>query len=281
MGRVSTDDFIHQSKVVLTLTLDNSEPIELGAFVNAFTALASDYKNGLEAKGIDGEANIYITEVRSGSIVADMLPLVGSAFPAIAASVVQIGQAIDFVNQWKERLRKLSSGIIPVGMTRSELSTFTKAVEAVARDPKATQTLEVATFEDGKREIRASFKFSTLDARHITETIEGEFKRLDKPTDEIENRVLMYFQRSDIGDAPLEKRSGERVVIPEISSKDLPIMYASKLAEERIKDEIRKPDENVFQKGFSVDVSVQRKGDKPVVYKIIGVHDVFDLPDED
>lgn len=279
MSNVQTENYLDKSSVVLTLTLDNSQPIELGAFVSAFTSLASDYKKSLEGKGLDADAEIYITEVRSGSIVADLMPVIATAFPAIAASVEQVGQAIDFVNTWKERLEKLKDGLVPEGLSKSELKTFTDAVQAVARDPDANQKLEAATFEDGKRQVKAAFRFSSNDARAIEKTIEGEFKRLEEPGEKKHQRVLMYFTRSDIGDAPIEKRSGERAVIDEISEKDLPIMYASELAEERIKHEIREPDENIYKKGFNVDVVVQTRNGKPVVYKVLEVHQVIDLSD--
>lgn len=280
MAKLKTEDCLNDASVVLTLTLDNTQPIELGAFVGAFTSLAKDYKKSLESKGLDADAQIYITEVRSGSIVADLMPVVATAFPAVAAGVTQVAQAIDFVNSWKERLSKLRDGLVPEGLVRSDLRTFTDALEAVANDPNGNQLLEAATFEDGKRQVKAAFKFSTNDAQEIRNTIEGEFKRLDAPTEKVHKRVLMIFKRSDIGNAPLEKRSGERAVIASISERDLPIMYASELAEERIKHEIRESDENIYKKGFNVDVSVEYKGEKAVVYKVIEVHQVIDLAEE-
>lgn len=277
---VAVRDHIDSSGAVLTLTLDNSEPIELSAFVGAFTSLAADYNRSLESKGLDGEAKIYVAEVRSGSIVADLFPVVATAFPAVAAGAAQAAQAVDFVNSWKDRLTKLSAGLVPDGLSKSELKTFTEAVTAVANDPNGHQLLEAATFEDGKRQVKAAFKFSTKDAKLIKDTIDGEFKRLEAPSEQVHPRVLMLFKRSDTGNAPLEKRSGERAVISSISEKDLPIMYASELAEERIKHEIRESDQNIYKKGFNVDVSVQYKGEKPVVYKVIEVHQVIDLSEE-
>jgi len=278
-GIVSREHF-EQSSVVLTLTIDNSQPIELNAFVNSFTSLASEYKKSLESKGLDSEAELYITEVRSGSIVADVMPVVATAFPAIAASTEQLGQAVDFVNSWAERLTKLKNGFVPEGTTKSDLKVFTDTVQAVAADPNASQLLEAATFEDGKRQIKAAFKFTTNDATEISKTIEGEYKRLEQSSEKIHERVLMYFTRSDIGNAPIEKRSGERAVIRSISEHDLPIMYASELAENKIKHEIREPDENIYKKAFSVDVSVQLRGEKAIVYKVLSVHQVIDLPDD-
>ena len=37
--------------------------------------------------------------------------------------------------------------------SESELNSYFRAVEAIARDPQATSILQAATFEDGKRQI--------------------------------------------------------------------------------------------------------------------------------
>ena len=58
-------------------------------------------------------------------------------------------------------------------------------------------------------------------------------------------------------------------------------MYASSLAEEQIKYEIRERDENVYKKGFVVDVQVEWVGDRPSVYAITNLHSVIDIAEED
>jgi hypothetical protein len=56
-------------------------------------------------------------------------------------------------------------------------------------------------------------------------------------------RVLMVFTQSNIKDATMGKRTGERVKIEELSTRDLPLVYASDLAEHRIKHEVREADD--------------------------------------
>lgn len=89
----------------------------------------------------------------------------------------------------------------------------------------------------------------------------------------------MRFTRSDIGTVNVGKPSGERVKIEEISDRPLALVYGSQLAEERIKHEIREADENVFKKGFIVDVNVKSTGGRPVAYAITNVHQVIELPE--
>jgi hypothetical protein len=133
-------------------------------------------------------------------------------------------------------------------------------------------------FEDGKRNVRAAFSFSSVDARTAQQTIEDQ-RRLIAVRQQIgtHERVLMRFTRTDIHDAGLNKRSGERVIIDSVSLHDLPVMYASEIAEREIRDQIRDADENVYKRGFVVDVVEQAVAGKTVAYAITAFHQVIDL----
>jgi hypothetical protein len=71
-----------------------------------------------------------------------------------------------------------------------------------------------------------------------------------------------------------------RVRIEEISPRSLALVYGSELSEERIKHEIREADDNVYKKGFVVDVNVRSTGGRPVAYSVTNVHQVVDLDDD-
>ena len=90
----------------------------------------------------------------------------------------------------------------------------------------------------------------------------------------------MRFTRSDIENVKVGQPSAERVVIEELSERPLALIYGSDLAEKRLKHEIREADENVFKKGFVVDVNVRSSGGKDVAYAVTHVHQVIDLPDD-
>lgn len=272
---------MEKSPVVLTLTIDNSQPIALSSFVKAFTSLAQEYQSSLRDNDdfLEAESEVFIKQIRSGSIIADLIPVAASTLPLVAAESEKIFAAIDFVKKWESRFKELLSGVIPKNASRTDLKRWADATENIARDPNASSTLEVATFKDGKRQVEASFTFRTSEARQIEKVIDGEFKRLDEKNDSDFQRVLMIFTRSDVGDAPLGRKSGERVFIQDISDKSLAITYGSELAEQRIKHEIRESDENIYKKGFNVDVKVQTKGTRPVAYSIMHVHDVIELPE--
>ncbi|MEZ5870761.1 MAG: hypothetical protein R3D32_02740 [Nitratireductor sp.] len=272
-----------ESPVHLTLTIDTKDPIELGSFVGMFTSLGNEFERFIKESHPDlkDDANFFVKEVRAGSTIVDIIPELVIAAPFIS-QMDQILIAEEFIKRWGVRLTKLIKGEDGPGQdTKNALKDWADAVEAIARDPDGSHTLELATFEDGKREIKAAFKFSTQEAKSARRTIELKKQELDKKDSADHRRVLMVFTRSDINNVDVGKRSGELVLIEEISQKPLALMYGSNLSEKQIKHEVREADENVFKKGFVVDVNVQIKGGKPVAYAVTHVHQVIDLPDGD
>ncbi len=265
----------------LTLKLDTDEPIELGDFVGAFTSLANEFERYVAGEYPDAKADprIYIREVRSGCIEADIVTgltlLAGSA-------IVHMDQILileDFVKRWGARITSLVTNQVPDGelSTASQLNDFYRAAESIASDPVANHRLEAAVYEDSKRGVKAAFEFSAIEARTAQQNIEDRKKLLARPSASRRKRVLMVYTRTDIHDAKINKRSSERVVIRDISGKDLPVMYASELVEQEVRQQIREADENVYKKGFVVDVSAQMLGERIAAYSIMAFHHTIDL----
>jgi len=65
----------------------------------------------------------------------------------------------------------------------------------------------------------------------------------------------------------------------DIYDKPRPLIYASAMAEQEIKREIA-DDESVYRKGFVVDVNVESRGGRPMVYAVTNLHQIIDLPDD-
>lgn len=100
--------------------------------------------------------------------------------------------------------------------------------------------------------------------------------QLERKNEADYKHALMVFRQANVKDLPVERRTGEWVLIGEISDKELPLIYASDLAEQRIKHEIREAEDNLFKKGFVVDVNVQTKDGRPVAYRVTHLHQVIE-----
>jgi hypothetical protein len=164
--------------------------------------------------------------------------------------------------------------------SRSDLKDFMDTVLAIASDPKGKATIEAAVFEDGKKKVRAALQFDTKQAVRAVQHIQEHQAELERVEHADYQRVLMVFKQANVKDAPVGRKSGERVTIEAVSDRDLPLVYASDLAEQRIKHEIREADDNLFKKGFVVDVNVQTVAGRPVAYRVTNLHQVIDLPEE-
>jgi len=273
-------ELVGDQSAFLTLKIDSEEPVELRDFVGAFTSLGNEFDRYVHETYPDATSDprMYVREVRYGCIEADMIT--GFA----VAAITQMDQILileDFVRRWGGRFGMLLSGVVKGDQlaTGAELKDWADAAKAIASDPVASHRLMVTKFKDGKRDITASFVFTTPEARTALEHIETRKAALAKPQTDTRNRVLMRFTRTDVHDATVNKRSGERVRIDEIAAQDKPVMFASEMVEQEIRAVIREADENVYKRGFVVDVVVQASGDRILAYAVSALHSVIEIDD--
>ncbi|QOZ55155.1 hypothetical protein XH90_30035 [Bradyrhizobium sp. CCBAU 53338] len=227
-----------------------------------------------------GDAKIYVREVRAGSIEADLIPWAMQGLSAVVNVVEQIQIVEKFVRNYSAVLGKYLGGTKEPEATRSDLKDLMGSVVAIANDPNGHARLKAVVFEDGKKKVRAALSFDTLQAREAQRQIEDQKLQLESSSTTADHRrVLMTFKQSNVKDSVMGKRTGERVAIEDISPRDLPLIYASELAEQRIKHEVREADDNVYKKGFIVDVNVQLSGGRPAGYRVTNLHQVIDLPE--
>lgn len=276
MSRRKPDELPH-----IILNIQTQRPIELDDFVSAFSSIASQYDKFVRSEypELSGDAKIYVREVRAGSIEADLIPWAMQGLSAIVNVIEQIQIVEKFVRTYGAVLGKYLNGSKEPDATRSDLKDLMGAVTAIANDPNGRSTLQAVAYEDGKKKIKAAIVFNTSQAREAQKQIEDQKLLIEASTSADHQRVLMTFKQSNVKDTAMGRRTGERVAIEDISSRDLPLIYASELAEQRIKHEVREADENVYKKGFIVDVNVQLVGGRPAGYRVTNLHQVIDLPE--
>lgn len=275
---------MERGQSVIELKLDVEQAIELDDFVGAFTALGAEYDRYMRQHHPDlrADASLYVKQVEKGSIIAHLVPWI----PVLVMTAAHMEQVLimeDFVRRWGSRLmvyRKL--GGRAENATKGELSDIMDQVAAIANNPGSNLQLAVVELKSGEKTASASFKFDTADARAIRERALEHTLEIEHQSHAPHSHVLMVFTRSDIKTVPIGKKSGELVEVEAIEpGKSLPLIYASPLAEERIKHEIREAEDNVFKKGFIVDVDVMTRRGRNVAYAVKNFHQVIDLPDED
>lgn len=128
-----------ETQAILRLRIQTEDPVEIDAFVGAFTSLAEEYRRDIKENypDVDPDARIFVKEVRKKCIEADLIPYIVAAAPFVA----QMDQVIiveQFVRTWGKRITALVSGNLGEwSPKKSELKTLVDATEAsVASTPK-------------------------------------------------------------------------------------------------------------------------------------------------
>jgi len=170
------------------------------------------------------------------ALFADIPDLIGLADAALIA--------LGFGALFNRRIRDFVQGKHLGGAKKSQRSDVAKTVQALASDKNGTMSLKGLRLKENGYETEFEAVFTEREARDALSTINAQKSELDKVSASDHQRVLMTFIRSDVGNAIVGKRSGERVVVSDISDQSKALVYGSDLAEAQIKDEIQNPDEN-------------------------------------
>lgn len=268
----------------IVVRIETKAPIEVDDFAAIYTALGSQYRRFIQEyyPDVGDDASIYVEKVRKGSILVELAPWVLSTWAAVPDQMRRVDIIVEFVKKYGHILGVYfkPGGRVP-DVSRSDLQDFSKQVAAIANDPNGSAVIEAAVFEDGKKRIKAAFKFRTPQAQQAVNEIESHRLALERISGAQHKRVIMTFRQANVKNTAVGKRTGERVVIEEISDRELPLVYSSELAEDRIKAEIRDAQDNLFHKGFVVDVNVATRNGRAFAYRVTDVHQVIDMPDDE
>jgi len=128
----------------------------------------------------------------------------------------------------------------------------------------------LSTTINGNVELHLNLNSTETNALQNIFKKELEQSRIPEQLDDVKPSVLMtWFQaRND-----LKSTIGNKGLIEEISKKPLNITFET----DDIKEKMLHSDINPFNTAFVVDVKIQTIQDKPAAYKIVNLHNYFDI----
>lgn len=279
MENLSYSSVMDGSTAYLEFKLDLDDPVEIGDFAALFSGLGGQFESYLKDSHpeVAGAARLYVKEVRHGSIVADLFALMREMIGYMDDTII----VLSFAALFSRRVRAWIAGQHVLGMNKTELRDANDTLRAIANAKSGKAVLKSYKLTKGVWQSTVEAEFSADEARQALKTVGDQVRALDKIEGADHQRVLMVFTRPDSGDAQVGKSTGEKVLIEQVSSRKLPLIYASDLAGQEIKHEMRDADQNIFKRGFVVDVNVATRNGKPVAYSVTNLHQIIDLPDED
>lgn len=262
----------------LELKIDLQEPAELFDLVRSFTALGKQFDEyiRLHHPAFAGETKIYVKEIRKGSIIAELLPVIQPLIQNMDTALIVDG----FIKRYGGLLTSYLRGQKRDDVRKSDLEDIMGQVAAIAKDPNGSVALSSVDIEKNKSTTRVSIKFNTQESKKIEDAASDHKKQIEAKAYETISNSLMVFWQSNVKEGEVGKRTGERVIVEDASPKPLAVVYDSNLAEERIKHETKDGDRNLYKLGFYINGRVERLNNRPVAIRVSEVLDIIELPDD-
>jgi hypothetical protein len=266
---------IGEADAVLTIRIDTRDPVELQDFTASLQAFEAQFRRHYEHTHPDtdaAEATLVVKTVRSGSIIVDVIAVLAP----IIGDVERIKTIIDYVDMIREKIGPwLKPGGRNPEASVKDLQSFHRAVASIAKDTNGSLDLKArfVSKNGSGDEVRSEFALSSQEARMVQQNIAAEQIERQAPSQSEFKQVVMTLHQASLDEARTGKAAGEKGIIETIGEKPLKLVYASDLAGQRIKSEIR-DDGNPLRKAFVVDVNVETVRGAPHAYRITQVHSV-------
>lgn len=259
--------------------IDLQKPAELSVLTAAFAAVSNQFESYIrrEFPPLRGAAQLLVKDIRQGSIVIELLPVIQPLLSQMDNALIVDG----FVQRFGGLLTKYISGDKDDTATKSTIKDLLNAVTLIANDPDGKSAIASVEYHSTKTTERLTMQFETPGARTAKDTLQVQHATLDLPAFELfENRLLMFVQTS-IRPTETGSRTQLQAIVESIHSRPLPVKFETDLARERIQAEIRDDEKNVYKKGFYVDFYLEKVRTKPAVYRITAVRDIVELVVDD
>jgi hypothetical protein len=287
----------------LVLKLDpGGGPVELTDLTNSFAALARMYERHYRPETEKETApRLYITKLETGSIVAEIAPyavLLGTAISTMDSAMVisdfskRISAGIRAFGDPETIERTVAGGpLAEPSPSREDARDIREFVKPLTGRNGAKLGVRHARFEqhDGERHTIAEYTFDEAELNRAAVNIDhalasGSIFPGDELTEEIiedgdesfRRGVTLFFQQASRGPGRESGRTGDRGIIPDISTKALPVYYRKSL--QNLKDRMIKGDVNpLTDYAFVVDVFIQKTNGVPKAYVIVDVREIIPL----
>jgi len=272
MRAMPDESSIPLEATVLTIEIDNKNPVELIDLTNSFLSLGEEYKRfaaNHPEYGDPPSVRLYIKEIRAGSIVADLIAIAAIGSQTLLPTLGQVNTVIGFSKHLKAAYDYFTgkSSDKPQ-LNKNEYGHLSSIIEPVAKDG-GSQVNFITTVN---QTVVQTFNLTSPDANAAQNTISRELLQLKEPERKPHHKAVLYwFQARD----DTHSKAGDRGIIESISSSPVKIEFE----EDVIKDAMLHGLENPFRSAYVVDVNVETINSRPVLYTVTHYHSRFDKPE--
>ncbi len=251
----------------MIIKIENKKPIELLDLANSMLSLSCEYNRYIER----GENNVqtenvrlYVKEIRSGSIITELVSLAPYTLPLIEYST----SIIEFAGYLKTAFDWFISpnSIIPPVTDKKSLQSLVEILEPVAKDNGSQFNIGAFNVQG---DLTINITYDSVQANAAQNGIKRYVDTLKEPVSGLHEQVVMYWVQARNHN---DKKAGDKARIESIYIGDVKV----KFKDDQLKVKMLFEEPFPFQKAFIIDVIVETIDEKPVLYKVIELHDVMD-----
>jgi hypothetical protein len=254
----------------LRIEIKTDKPVDLMDLTKSFYSIADEYKRFVELEfgQIKKEdVNLYVQEIRSGSIIADLIGVSPALLPMLAA-MNNAGTVITFAGYLKKGYDfLLGRSKEKPDLKKGDFENLSGFVEPIAKDNSSQ--LNVHTVINGNPTV--VFNLNSVDANAAQNAAKREIGMINEPAAGLHEKVVLYWYQVK---KDVVSQTGDRVIIESIYPYPVKVIFAN----EKVKTEMILGAENPLTAGYLVDVSVETIHGKPVLYKVLKMHERIEKP---
>lgn len=251
---------VNMDEAGLTIEVKNVRPVELLDLTGSLTALANEYMRHLQRSHPEdsaSEVRLYVKEIHTGCIIASLM----AASPGIIQGVSYVNSVVSFSNFLKKSYDFLTAKTTekPDSLDKKTLENLHQIVEPVAKDSGSQLNINTLIGD-------VYYTVTSAEANQAQNAIARLQHNDSAVTTRLHEKVLLYwFQARNAA----KSTAGDKGIIESIAADPVKVICAT----DSIKMDMIFNRENPFMEAYIVDVAIETINDKPMVYKIIAVHD--------
>lgn len=259
----------------LIVEIKNTQPIELLDFSESMIALGNLYNRHMSRNPEltwDMDARLYVKEIRSGSIITELVDKLPLALPFIEYT----NNIVDFAGHLKDLYYQMIGkesyqveaqlGVASQSDT-TDLRNAYRVLNPVVKDTGSQLNIGAVNFNGN---VTVNLNLNSMEANAAQNALQRMIgSRKSSIQNHFEKQVFVWH----VAKNDIRSQSGDKGYISTLSDRPVKVIFES----ESLKGRMLKIDENPMHKAFIVDVEVSYIEDKPIAYKVLQMHDYFDI----
>lgn len=260
---VASDNRLH-------FELKNVLPVAVDDYTESLKALANEYRLFLaafESPEDSAATKMYVQEIRSGSIINELVPYAVGVLPLldVAKSVSEYAEYLKVIFDWS--LGKIVAKPA-LADEQNTLKNIVKIMEPTAKDRGAQMNIGVMNFHQG---VTVNISLGAMEANAAQNFLTRQLAPAPKETGTGDHNfvALKWFQTRN----ELKNKTGDKARIESISPDPVKVLFGT----DDLKNRMVINETNIYHKAFIVDVHVETVDGKPVLYVVKAFHEALDI----